>query len=260
MEKKKWMLWRWLNVLAFAGVIAVNALANLLPIAGVKTEDISQKYANLFSPSDYAFAIWGVIYALIGGTIIYQFTQKGRQITHKFGPWLAINCALNAVWMLLWHYDLIGWSVLCMVGLLATLIILTMRLVDLRPVWQEKWLVGAGFSLYFGWVTVATIANVTTWLVKINWHGFGIAPEIWTIVVLLFGVLLTALVLMRGGRAAFAVAVIWGYGGILARHTFKSGFNMQHGWIMAATVLSLAMLLYLLVRAVRNGFAVTRLE
>ena len=250
MQEKRMKLWRWVNVLAFVCAVTVNALANFLPIAGVKTEDIAQRYSNLFSPADYAFAIWGLIYALLAGAVLYQFSEQGRRITEKCGPWFAINCVLNAAWMVLWHYDMIGGALLCMAGLLVTLIILNARLADLAPVWQEKWLVGAGFSLYYGWVTVATIANAATWLVKIGWRGFGIAPELWAIFVMILGVVITALVLYRGGRAAYAAAVIWGYVGILMQHILRSGFALQYGWVVAAAALSLLMLVLLTVRTV----------
>ena len=254
MLETKTKVWRWINALAFLGTLTVNALADLLPIAGVKTQEISQRYVSLFSPADYAFAIWGVIYALLAGVVLYQFSEKGADITEKCGPWLAINCLLNAAWVILWHYDLIGWSVLCMAGLLVTLIVLNGRLVDLSPAWQEKWLVGAGFSLYYGWVTVATIANVATWLVKIGWSGFGIVPEIWTIVVMLLGVVITALVLLRGGRMAYAAAVVWGYAGIAAKHMLRSGYNMHYGSILMAAALSLLVLVLLSLRtAVRHA-------
>lgn len=238
---------RWLNIAFFTGLAAVNILANALPIAGVKTEEIAEKYQNLLSPADYTFMIWGVIYFLLAGFVIFQASKKRAYITEKCRGWFALSCVFNSLWMVLWHYDLIGLSVVCMALLLISLIVLLQRLGDVRHNWQEKMWVQAGFGLYLGWVTVATILNVTSWLVKTRWTAWGISPALWAMLLLLLGALLTLASVHRYHNGWFGVAVIWGYGGIIAQHV--KGYQLQYGWVIAAGVVTIALLLWPIYRA-----------
>lgn len=232
---------RWLNVIAFAGTVAVNGLANVLPLAGVKTEDVSQKYQHLFSPADYAFAIWGAIYALLAGFVWYQALKKNERITQRCGVWFIVNCLANALWMVLWHYELLLLSVACMAVILITLIILNLRLADVNDTWQEKIFVQAGLSLYLGWVCIATVANIASFLVQIGFSGFGIAPEIWTVALAVLSALVAISVLDRFRNAFFGIAVIWGLAGVMAQHFI--GYQMRYPWALGACVLAIMILL-----------------
>lgn len=232
---------RWLNVIAFAGTVAVNGLANILPIAGVKTEDVSQKYQTLFSPADYAFAIWGAIYALLAGFVWYQALKKHEYVVEKCGAWFIVNCLANALWMVVWHYELLGWALACMAVILLSLIMINLRLSDVNDTWQEKVFVQAGFSLYLGWVCIATVANAASFLVQMGFSGFGIAPEIWTMALLVLTALASVAVLEKFKNAFFGIAVIWGIAGVMAQHLI--GYQMRYGWVIAACALSMLILL-----------------
>ncbi len=231
----------WLNVIAFAGTVAVNALANVLPIAGVKTEDISQKYQHLFSPADYAFAIWGVIYALLAGFVWYQAMKKHQGIAQRCGPWFIVNCIANALWMILWHYEWLGLSVACMAVIVFSLVMLNIRLEKVKNTWQEKIFIQAGLGLYLGWVCVAMAANAASFLVQTGFSGFGITPEIWTIAVAVMLSLLSAAVLDRFENPFFGAAVLWGLAGVMAQHLI--GYHMRYGWALAACALAMVILL-----------------
>lgn len=229
----------WLNIIAFAGTVAVNGLANVLPIAGVKTEDVSAKYQHLFSPADYAFAIWGAIYLLLAGFVWYQ--KKHEDIAKKCGAWFIVNCIANALWMVLWHYEILGLSVLCMGVILLSLIVLNLRLADKRDTWQEKLFVQAGLGLYLGWICVATAANAASFLVQVRFSGFGIAPEVWTIAVAVLLALLSMATLERLRNVFFGLAVAWGIIGVMAQHF--TAYQMRYGWVLAGCVLALAIVL-----------------
>ncbi|KAA3630638.1 MAG: tryptophan-rich sensory protein [Bacteroidetes bacterium] len=212
-----------INLVLFIGVIVVNALASILPINGMDTGELSDLYPNLFVPAGLTFSIWGLIYLLLLGMVINQLVIAVREKTTGMlslsaSRVLGVNFLLNMAWILAWHYKLVGLSLLIMIGLLLTLIYL-FREVDtltLNNV-SQKLLVLVPVSVYLGWISVATIANVTTWLVNMSWAGFGIAAASWTIVVVLVGGLLAVLMLRLRKSLAYAAVILWAYLGIVIK-------------------------------------------
>lgn len=233
---------RGLNVIFFAGTVLVNGLANILPIANVETEDISHKYQHLFSPADYAFSIWGMIYALLAGFVWYQALKKHEEIAQKCGAWFIVNCIANALWMVLWHYELLGLSVACMAVIVLSLTVIIGRLAHLNNTWQEKLFVQAGLGLYLGWTCVAMVANVASFLVQLGFGGWGIAPEVWTVTLLVLVALLALAVLEKFKNVFFGIAVIWGVAGVMVQHLIS--YQMRYGWALGAC--GLAMLIVLI--------------
>lgn len=215
---------RWINAAAYVLVVAVNALANALPLFGVKTGDVSRMYGNLFTPAPVTFAIWGVIYALLAGFVLLQagaFDSAGMRsalVAERSGWWFAAGCVLNAAWLVCWHGRLLGLCVALLAALLVTLAVMSGRMAYFRMGWKEQWLVRAPFSIYFGWITVATIAGIAAWLTQLRWNGWGIAPPVWTMIVLILGVVIALITALRRLDALYALAVAWGFGGVLLRH------------------------------------------
>jgi hypothetical protein len=158
-------------------MVGTNYLAILLPLGGRSTGQISDNYQNLFAPAGYAFSIWGLIHTLLGIFTVYQLWREKDELVEKVNKIFIVNALLNASWIFAWHHDLIWLSVIIMGGLLVTLIKIAdiFRGRALTP--KETWLVRLPFSVYFGWITVATIANVTVFLVYIGWNRFGL-PEV----------------------------------------------------------------------------------
>ncbi len=230
------------TVAAYVTMVAVNYLAVLLPLGGRGTGQISDNYPNLFAPAGYAFSIWGLIYTLLGIYVVYQLWQKKNSLFTRINSLFIINALLNVAWIFAWHYDLIWLSVILMAGLLVTLIKIAdiLRLSKLNK--KEKWLVQLPFSIYFGWITVASIANVTVFLVSIGWNGFGLSPEIWTVLILLVGTLIGVLRMLRDRFIAYGLVFVWAYSAILAKHMSTSAFNGLYPIIIWAVVLCLVIL------------------
>ncbi len=212
-----------INVVLFIGVVVVNALASILPINGMDTGELSDLYPNLFVPAGLTFSIWGIIYLLLLGMVINQLVSAVREkessmLSVSASRVLGVNFLLNMAWILAWHYQLVGLSLLIMIGLLLTLVYL-FREVDSMSLKKsgQKLLVLVPISVYLGWISVATIANVTTWLVNMNWDGFGISPVSWTILVILVGGLLAVLMLRLRKSLAYAAVVLWAYLGIVIK-------------------------------------------
>jgi len=236
-----------LNFLAFVLVIVVNVLANRIPIGGRTTGEIADMYPNLFTPAGFAFAIWGVIYL---GLALFALCQagllpgvnNGRAVVRDIG-WLFILSSLaNVSWLFAWHYDMIIVSVVFMLLLLISLIGIYQRLQNRDTVsGAEKWFVRVPFSLYFGWISVATIANITVALVSVNWNGFGISPQIWTVIVILVADLLALTFLARYRDVWYGLVTAWALFGILYRHlTFFAG---QYPSVVYTSLVSIIVLL-----------------
>lgn len=217
--------------------IIVNALANIIPIGGNLTAQISDDIPNLFVPTGLTFAIWGVIYVLLVMFAIYQiidiFTKdkdKDFSYIEKIGVFFILASIGNIVWIFLWHYEEIILSLIPMILLFLSLLMIYLRLdIGKRKVsTKEKIFVNLPVSVYFGWITVATVANITALLVKINWNGFGINPEIWTIFIIAVVVLITALVLIKRYDIAYSLVIIWALFGIyLKRITDDPVFGVK---------------------------------
>jgi len=216
------------TLVAYIVMIVTNALAILLPLGGRSTGQISENYANLFAPAGYAFSIWGLIYALLGIYAIYQSQKKENNLTEKINKVFIMNALLNALWIFAWHYDVIWLSVIIMLGLLLTLIKIADILRSNQLTKKEKWLVKLPFSVYFGWITVATIANITVFLVYLGWDRFGIPESFWTVIVLLVGMIIGSWRTLKDRAIPYGLVLIWAYGAILYKHLSVSGFNSQY--------------------------------
>src|SRR4030065_153295 len=214
-----------LNFIGLIGVIAVNALAVLLPINNMTTQELSDKYPNLFVPAGITFSIWGVIYILLILFVIYQFvvafrkSSDERGIFEKIGILFFLSCGFNIAWILAWHYELVWLSLIIMVLLLLSLIFIYVRLGTGKDGIKnhEKVFVNIPFSIYLGWITIATIANVTAYLVNINWNRFGMSEQLWTIIMIAVGVILTYAILFSRNDIFYALVVVWALAGILLK-------------------------------------------
>lgn len=210
------------NILAALITIIINGLAVVLPLNGKTTQELSDALPNFFVPAGLTFSIWSVIYILWVVFAVYQvrdFFKKEEikmpfleQITFLF----ILSSVANSAWIFLWHYEYVGLSLLMMIILLVSLLLIYQRLNIGRSMvpMKEKLCVHVPMSVYLGWITVATIANVTAFLVSVEWDGFGIEPLTWTIVIIAVGTLLTYLMLALRKDVAFSLVVLWAFFGI----------------------------------------------
>jgi hypothetical protein len=213
------------NLLGFILTIVLNGLANALPINGKTTGELSDAYPNLFVPAGFTFSIWAVIYLALLAFIVYQLKQafskqsENNGFIGQIGIFFVLSCIANASWIVAWHYQYILLSFFIMLCILFTLLQIYQRLqIGLVSVSSaEKWLVHVPFSIYLGWITVATIANVTTLLVDARWNGFGIEPEIWTVLVIVVGGLIGSRVVEDRKDFAYGLVIVWAYYGIISK-------------------------------------------
>lgn len=225
--------WSLLSLLALLGTLVVNTLANVLPINGIATGEVSALYPNLFVPSGYTFGIWGVIYLLLSIYVVYMLTTSfrkssgDRSFITQSAPWFILSSLANMGWILAWHHLLTGLSVILMLILLVSLLMVYLKLgIGIRKNPPAlRYLVHMPFSVYLGWISVATIANVTAWLVSIGWSGWGISPFIWTSLMILIAGLIGILMLYRRQDLLFNLILLWAFGGIITRLATTPGHN-----------------------------------
>ena len=238
---------KWLNTGAFLGMVVVNALANIIPIGIGSTGEVSQKYPNLFTPAPVTFAIWGVIYLLMGVFVLYQWGlfDAGRNsdvIRQKTGLWFVISCVLNIGWIFAWHGDVIWLSVILIAALLLSLIVLSRRCRISGMRTADHLCVTAGFDIYFGWIIAATIANISVFLTKLGWNGFGLSDTFWTAAVLLAGAGIGMAAVFFSRRLLTAATLIWAYTGILIRHISQDGEKGEYPVVIAFAIAGIVLL------------------
>ena len=235
LKKSAKITYSFLNLIGFLAVVFVNALAVILPINNRTTQQLSDKYPNLFVPAGITFSIWGIIYLLLLVFIIYQFvvafrkSSDERGIFEKIGILFFISCIFNVGWILAWHYEIVWLSLIIMALLLISLISIYIRLGTGKPGIRnsEKILVNIPFSIYLGWITIATIANATAFLVKINWNKFGISDQLWTVIVIAVGAIITLATLFSRNDIFYGFVVIWALVGILLKRLVDNSMPDQ---------------------------------
>ena len=244
-----------LVALLFLATLAVNALANILPINGRTTGEVSDALPNLFVPAGLTFSIWGLIYLLMAGAVtaaLMEAFQKGRPSSWAAIDYtaLAVNLAANCGWILAWHYGQVGRSLVLMLIILASLVFLEERryvaskVESRNPGTARRFFLSTPLNVYLGWICVATIANVTALLVSAGWNGFGLDPRVWTVVVIGAG-LAAGLVLAFARKAIAApLVIVWAYAGIVIKRVQVDPVSSRPVWIaaLAASVVIVAAL------------------
>ena len=215
---------RWANVSAFALMVLVNGLAGSTTIIGGRnTAQISDANPTLITPAGYVFSIWGVIYVLLGVFAVYQAlpSQRGSQFQRRIGWIFVLSSIANMVWLFLWQSLLLVASTVLMFLLLSTLILIYLRLGvgKSKATIREKLAVHLPFSVYLGWITIASIANVAVTLVSVGWAGFGISQATWATLVVVVALLISILVLVTRRDLAYALVIIWALVGIATKQS-----------------------------------------
>ncbi len=231
------------NLITVIIALTVNILASALPLNGQNTGEISDRFQVYFVPAGYVFSIWGIIYIGWIAFTIFQFraSQKESPRLRRLGYLFAISNIFNAAWLFTWHYNFFGVGVLVMLTLLGLLIASYLRLnVNHISVSRaERWSVDIPFSVYLGWITVATVANVTDWLFLINWNGFGIHAMSWAVIMIVVASIVGLLMALTRRDAAYLFVLVWSFIGIAVKQT-PAPSVVAAAWIAAGLMLVLA--------------------
>ena len=219
-----------LVAVTFIAMITMNVLANALPLNGRNTGEVSNSYSSLFTPAGVTFAIWSLIYLLLGAHVLYQLGL------FRDGPETPAQSALlNRVGVL---FSISSLAVLTTV-ILVCLALISITLRNANLVGRQRWLVGLPFSVYFGWATVATVANITVLLVKWKWDGFGLPESTWAVIIVGVATAIGTATMLRNRDVAYGLVLIWAFGGILLRQVSSSGLDGRYPQVITAVVASL---------------------
>lgn len=205
--------------IAFLAVVTMNALANALPINGQTTGEISNRLPVLFTPAGYVFSIWSVIYILLAIWIIGFWVRYKKD---KETPSIAITIYFiltaisNISWLLLWHYEYFAWSIAAMIAYLISLILLYLQYNNNERKFTER----LPISVNMGWISVATITNISYVLTFYNWGGWGLSNELWTVIMLTVATAIALHVRFHHWDIPFALVFIWAFVGIAVKHGF----------------------------------------
>lgn len=215
---KSSIFWPLIATILFVAMITVNALANALPINGLDTGEVSDLYPNLFTPSGVTFSIWSVIYFFLAGGVVVMWTNRDDIIIQKLFPLFCASCLLNLGWILAWHYLLPGLSVIIMILLLLVLISIFLKLQEADDLDATKkiWL-KFPFTIYLAWISVATIANISAFLVSLDWAGGFLPEQMWAVIMMLAAATLAFIITTKFQAYWFSAVVIWALIGIFLR-------------------------------------------
>jgi len=225
MTNKK--LLQWGNIITFIATFLINYLATGLELGGYNTGELSDLIPNLFVPIGLTFSVWGVIYFFLAGFSIYQgrdlFKSEKVEMEYldKIGYYFILSNIANSVWIFLWHFRLVPLSLIAMIVILFTLLMIYIRLEIGKTQVPKKvkiW-VHVPFSIYLGWITVATIANVTAVLVVSGVDAFGFVPEFLTVFVIIVAVLITYGMLLLRKDWVYSLIVLWATLGIYLKQS-----------------------------------------
>lgn len=246
-------------VLAFIAVILVNFLSNALPLNGQTPKDVSDKYPTLFTPDSFTFSIWGVIYTALALFVVYQAlpAQRRNPQIATVSKLFMINCLANIAWIFAWHYDLIVLSVLVMLLILGSLMMIYnhLKIANGPATFTQHLFLFLPFSLYLGWICVATLANLSVFQVALGWENVGLSELGWTLVKLAIAMVTCTIVVLRRGDIFFGLVIAWAAYGIMSKQVATPEIYSAAGLVAATAIIVVA---YEAIRQLMGGSSAPR--
>jgi len=245
-------------VLGYVSVLVVNALSVVVPLNGRTPGQISDALPSLFVPAGFTFTIWGVIYILLGALVVYTTLHlfKGSEgatpLIEEIAGLFVATCLANIMWVFTWQYGQVFLSMLSMTILLLLLMYSYQQLSNAKLTTKEFFWVKVPISVYFGWITVATIANMSALLVSIDWKGFGISPDIWTAVMIVIATIISFIVAIKYFDIAYLAVIIWALVGISWKHL--NTLNGAHPLVLIVTASCFTVLFVCIVYSIVHTF------
>jgi len=214
-------------------------LANALPLNGQNTGAISDRFDVYFTPAGYVFSIWGLIYIGLIAYAIYQAlpAQRENPRLRRIGWWVVLGSLANTAWIFLWHYEVFPLTILAMLLLLLTLIItyVILGVNRVKVSTGERFAVHVPFSIYLGWITVATVANAAALLDYLKWNAWGISEVMWMWIILAAVVVIAGAMNFIRRDLAYTLVILWAVAGIALKHASVTGVAVA-AWVAFALV------------------------
>lgn len=245
-----------INGIGLIITIAVNYLSNTGLLNGNTMKTVSDKYFNYFTPAGFAFSIWGLIYAGLIAFVIYTGRSAFKKdnddlILTKVGWWFVVSCCANSLWVISWLYEYTALSVLIMVVILVSLgkIVVNTRMeLDKHP-FKRYLFIFWPFAIYFGWISVALIANIAAFLTKIGWSGWGISAAAWTIIMICTAGLVNIIMVRVRNLREYAAVGIWA---LLAISVSNANNNGPKSIIYTCYVVAAILFIFIILNALKT--------
>lgn len=235
----------WVNGLFFVITLVVNTLGAIGVINGLSQKQISDMYLTLVTPSPSTFSIWSIIYLLLLVSVIVMIVKKNdpyyQMAVDKISALFRISCILNIAWIVTFSYVQIELSVLFILCFAIALSLICQKLVMIQE--GKRWLLPLTFGLYTGWLFIATVVNIAAALVKLQWDGFGVAADVWAMIILIIAVLLIILVILKIRNAVFPLPVAWAYFGIYQYLNAPEGFKGEYSLLQTIALVGMVVLI-----------------
>lgn len=206
----------WVNGIFLVVTLIINILGAVGVINGLSQKEISDMYPTLITPSPTTFSIWSLIYLLLLASIIVMIVKKEdeyyQNAIDKITILFRISCVLNILWIILFSYKQIEISVIFILAFVITLSFICLKLKKIQT--GKKILLPITFGLYTGWLIIASVVNISSALVKLDWKGFGISDEAWAMAILILAIFIVIMVVKRTKNVIIPLPVAWAYLGI----------------------------------------------
>ncbi|MHA1906578.1 MAG: TspO/MBR family protein [Candidatus Thorarchaeota archaeon] len=258
-------LLQWLNVIAVIGTILLNALANIIPFNGVSTGAVSDAFPNLFTPPGYVFAIWGAIYTLIFTFMVFQVrsSQRDESYLQDIGILYLIGAIVNISWLILFHYSFGNSALFLVTPILIALFLVILLVTYIRlgigtkeVSIGQKLAVHLPISVYIGWISLATIANIASAL-NILIPGIPLDTQaIWTALIIIVALVLTLLMLFKRRDIAYALVVIWASVGIATKQAAVAIIAWTAWGAIAIILIAIILLPIIMKKNIKNYYLV----
>lgn len=217
-----------LNAFFFLLHLVPAQLTQLKLLSGQTIGEVSDKYFTLFTPAGVTFAIWGVIYLALSAFCIYHLVRafkedashEANRAISRMGYLFMLNNLATGLWTIVWVHELLLVSVGLILLQLVTLVLIQLRVGIYNPERSlaSRWFTQFPLSIFFGWICIATVANISAMLVGYNWHGFGLSPEFWTMFMITVATAITLFVVYKRRNAFVGLVTIWAFYGIILKH------------------------------------------
>jgi tryptophan-rich sensory protein len=248
------------NIVLLLLTLVVNSLGAIGRVNGFSQKAVSDRYLTIITPAPFTFGIWSVIYSLLILSLIMMATKNDRyyqNAVQRISGLFWLSCVLNAAWIVAFSYLQIGLAALIIFLFVVILALILQRLREIQD--GTHFLLPLTFGVYTGWLIIATVVNISSWLVSLKWGGFGIASQSWGVIILCAGMLITALVMSQNRNAALSLPLAWAYYGIYRSLIAPDGLKGQYPTLQLVCIAGIVVyVLMFLVRFYRNGFMIVQ--
>ena len=232
-----------LNALFFIITLAVNALGGFGVINGMSQSDVSDKYFTLITPAGFTFSIWSLIYGLLAFSIVFMYLRREKsyyqKAVDKITPLFILTCLLNISWIILFSFEMVELSTVFIFAYTIVLSLICKQLLTLND--GKHFLLPLTFGLNTGWLMIATVVNVASSLVKLNWDGFGLSDAIWAMIILVVASLIVIFVTAQTKNAALPLPVAWAFLGI--RQSLVNEHTGDHSLLQIVAIAGIVILI-----------------